>query len=193
MDETIPLRGAQTALAMDYSMAELMEEQNDLNRALEEAWAGLLTVLVRNWPDWPIELWSRVDEVVPEDPTDEEGSAYFIRFRLSFAGEGPANSDVTAMLDVVTRGMRAVTRVQPLLDWDGIGVDWLPLWAIDDGKVYRLLAPEMTVEDSVYMVGVYGGEPTLFAGTLEAWPLNQSRGALGIEIAGVDLGWAFSA
>lgn len=193
MDEVIPLRGAQIALAMDYSMAELMEEHNDLNRALEEAWAGLLTVLSRNWPDWPIELWSRVDEIVPDDPTDESGSTYLIRFRLSFAGEGPANSDVTAMLDVVTRGMRAVTRVEPVLGWDGIGVDWLPLWAIDDGVLYRLLAPEMTVEDSVYMVGVYGGEPTLFAGTLEAWPLNLSRSALGIEIAGVDLGWAFSA
>jgi len=193
MDEIIPLRGADIALGIDYSMGELMEEHQDINRTLEEAWAGLLTLLVRNWPDWPIELWSRLDEIPNDDPTEDLPSQYLIRFRLSFGGEGPSNSDVTAMLDVVTRGLRAVVRVEPELSWDGIGVDWFPLWAVDDGKVFRLLAPEATVENSVYMIGVYAGEPTLFAGTLEAWPLTGSRAALGIEIAEVDLGWAFTA
>ncbi len=190
--DIIPLRGARKALTIDYSMAELMEAHLDLNRTLEEAWAGLLTILVRNWPDWPIEVWSRIDVVDDPDETDAP-SQYVIRFRVTFAGESADNSDVTAMIDTITRGLRAVTRVEAELGWGSVDVDWSPLWAIDDARVFRLIAPEPTVEDSVYLVGAYGGEPTLFAGTLEAWPLQQSRRALGIEVAGVDLGWAFSA
>jgi hypothetical protein len=194
MIDLIPLRGAQCALALDYSMAALRGEHHDLNTALEEAWAGLFIVLVRNWPNWPIELWSRVD-ALPEDPLADENTPtqYVVRFRLSFAGEGVDNSDVAAMLDVVTRGLRAVMRVEPELSWAPIRSDYLPLWAIDDGMVYRLLAPEMTVEDSIYMIGSYAGEPRLFASTLDAWPLAGSRRALGIHLCGVDLGWAFSA
>jgi len=190
----IPLRGGRHALGLRYSLNELLAVHGDPNRVLEEAWAGLLSILVRNWPDWPIEVWVRLAAgAVTDDPTDDEEAGWDVEFAVSFADQGPDSKDVTAMIDAVTRGLKAVLQVEGALAWTRIDPDWNPMWAVDDGQVYRLLAPEPTIEQTVYLIGSYAGVPSMFASTLEAWPLARARRKLGVELADVDTGWAFDA
>lgn len=192
---TIPLRGAQHALGLRYSLPELLSLHGDPNRVLEEAWAGLLSIWSRNWSDWPIEVWVRLlENYTKGDGADEpEAVAWEVEFAISFAEQGPDNGDVAAMIDAGTRGLRAVLKVDASLSWTRIDPDWHPLWAIDDGRVYRLLAPEPTIERTVYLIGIYSGVPAVFASTLEAWPLAHARTTLGVRLAEVDTGWAFQA
>ncbi len=189
----LPVRGGNQGLGLGYPLSKLVDAHDDLNRALEEAFAGLLTVLCEGWPDWPIEIWTRlVEPVVLDGPDDddEEAPDWTLEFRLFFAGEGPAHNDVTAMLSVVTQGMSAVLQVEPKVSWAGIDPTWKPLWAIDDAAIYRLLAPERTVDPAVYMLGHYAGRPAWFAAALEAWPLQGA--GLPISLAEADTGWAFA-
>ena len=184
----LPLRAGERGLCLDYVLAALTKRHADLNRALEEAWAGLLTVVSESWPDWPLEVWTRLEEEDEPDPDTGE-PRWKLRFCLFFADEGPDNQDVAAMCDFATRGLQGVLELSPAVSWGGIDPDWSPLWAVDDATVYRLLAPEPTLSRGVYLLGSYAGQPAWFAATLEAWPLHGS--SLGIELAEADSGWAF--
>jgi hypothetical protein len=188
----LPMRAGPMGLALAYSLNELANRHGDLNRALEEAWAGVLTVLREGWPDWPLEVWTALELLPPleEEEGDEDATPrWVLHFRLFFAGEGPENGDVAAMVDFVVRGLQGVLEVTPLIDWMGVHPGWRPLWAVDDAQIYRLIAPEITAEPSVYLLGWYSGRPALFAASLEAWPLQGA--AQPIDFAEADLGWAF--
>ncbi len=197
----IPLRGGATTLGLEWDLEELVALNKNLNRTLEEAWGGLLTVLVESWPDWPIEVWSRLERREPEGDEAQEVQAtpgaepdakverWVLAYRVSFANEGAENADVAAMVTYVTRGLAAVLQVAPEVSWDAIEPGWKALWAIDDTQVYRLIADERTMEPSLWMVGQYAGLPSYFAATLEAWPLQGVR--LPLKHAEADLGWAF--
>lgn len=195
----IPLRGGSTTLALEWDLEELVALHKDLNRVLEEAWAGLLTVLVESWPDWPIEVWSRLERREPgeDDAVDaselqpgEKLERWVLAYRVSFADEDASNADVAAMVTYVTRGLGAVLQTPAEVSWASVDPDWKALWSVDDAQVYRLIADERTMEPSLWMVGQYGGLPSYFAATLEAWPLQGVR--LPILHAEADLGWAFA-
>ena len=187
---TLPLRAGRNGLRLDYPLTGLIARHKDLNRSIEEAWAGLLTVVCEGWPDWPIEVWTRLVEQEVEDGAEEdEGARWTLSFCVFFAGEGPENSDVAAMCDFATRGLQGVLELSPSVSWAGVDPAWKPLWAVDDAAIYRLLVPEATLNGAVYLLGSYAGQPAWFAATVEAWPLHEV--ALPIELAEADLGWAF--
>ncbi len=181
----LPLRAGERGLCLDYPLTALLGRHRDLNRALEEAWAGLLTVVCEGWPDWPLEVWTRLEERRSEG----EEPTWCLRFCLFFAGEGPDNQDVAAMCDFATRGLQGVLEESPEVSWGGIDPGWQPLWAVDDASVYRLLAPEASLSRAVYLLGSYAGRPAWFAAALEAWPLHGS--GLPIHVAEVDTSWVF--
>ena len=183
----LPLRAGERGLRLDYSLNEMTRRHVDANRALEEAWAGLLTVVCESWPDWPLEVWTRLREDEPDPETGDP--VWTLCFCLFFAGDGPDNQDVAAMCDFATRGLQGVLLLTPTITWGGIDPDWKPLWAVDDGEVYRLIVPERTMSHAVYLLGTYAGLPAWFAATLEAWPLQGS--GLPIKLAEADMGWTF--
>ena len=182
----IPLRGGAFGLGLTYPLEPLVEAHDDLNRTFEEAWAGLMTVLLEGWPDWPVEVWTRLSSSFNEEGKER----WFVQFLVFFAGEGPDNSDVAAMLDFVTRGLRGVIAVPPVVLWTRLAPDCKPLWVIDDAAIYRALAPERGLEPSVYLLGHYAGRPAWFSATVEAWPLHGA--GLPIGLVDVDTSWAFS-
>lgn len=184
----LPLRAGERGLCLDYPLAGLTARHADANRAIEEAWAGLLTVVCESWPDWPLEVWTRLEEQDELDPETGDPT-WKVRFCLFFAGEGPDNSDVAAMCDFATRGLQGVLESSPAVSWAGIDPTWKPLWAVDDAAVYRLLAPEPTLSRGIYLLGSYAGRPAWFAAALEAWPLHGS--GLSIGLAEADLSWVF--
>ena len=180
----VPLRGAAQAMAVTYSLGKLTAAHDDLNRSLEESWAGLLTVLTERWPDWPIEVWTRLL------PYEEDGEPkWHLQFLVSFAGEQADNRDVTAMTGFLLQGLSRCLGEEPLVNSCPVAPDCKPLWVVDDGTVLRLLAPEHTIDRAVFMLGHYAGQPTYFAASVEAWPL--SRPDVPIEFAEADLAWAF--
>lgn len=182
---TIPMRGGPGALLFACELGGLAARHEDVNRTLEEAWAGLLCVVRDAWPDWPLEVWSRLD---PQEDEDGDESAWHLVYGVVFGGEGPDNPDVAAMADFAVRGLGKVVGVGLDASWGAIDPTWNPLWAVDDGQVYRLLASEPTAEPSLYLLGTYAGQPAWFAATLDAWPLEGK--CLPVETADVDLGWA---
>jgi hypothetical protein len=190
----IPLRGGRQCLALAWQFQEIWERHDDLNRTLEQCFAGLLKVLAESWPDWPVEIWgSLVDRGLAEDEEEPDqgfSPRWWLEYRVSFGGEGPEQKDVAAMVAFVSQGLASVLGADPEVSWGSVDPDWRALWVVDDAEVYRLLAAEWTDEASVFLIGHYAGQPTLFAATLEAWPLKHAR--LGIRTAEADLGWAFA-
>ena len=187
----IPVRGGHLALALDWDFQALVDRHPDLNRTMEEAWAGLLSVLAESWPDWPIEVWSELRKIDPDDPTDPEAlPTWRLGYRVCFSGQDASNADVAAMVQFVTRGLGAVVDGTADVSWDGVTPGWKVLWAIDDAVVYRMIADTQTIESSVWLLGHYAGEPEYFAATFEAWPLQHA--GLPVQRAEADLGWAFS-
>jgi hypothetical protein len=192
----IPLRGGAQGLSLSYDLEALLDAQPNLNAVLETVWAGLLHVVSERWPDWPVEVWTRVaggpdaDGEGSDDGERGDGGAWQLQFRVFFGGDGSMDSkEVQTMVSFVLRALRLRLGADPELGWGGISDSWHPLWAVDDESVYRLLAPEATVEPSVYQLGHYGGEPAWFAATLEAWPLRNAEAP--IELAEADTAWAF--
>jgi len=181
----LPLRAGAIGLSLRYELDGLVQKHRDLNRSLEETWASVLTVLTERWPDWPVEVWSNLTPTAADDgkPT------WDLEFRVFFAGEQTNSRDVTAMVEFVVRGLADFLAAPAQVGWDGIRLGWHPLWAIDDGGVYRMLAPERTLDRAVYMLGHYAGQPSYFAAAVEAWPLSQA--GLHIGLAEADLGWTF--
>lgn len=184
----IPVRGGHVALALEWDFQSLVDRHGDLNKTMEEAWAGLLSVLAESWPDWPIEVWSNLQKVPATDP--EDPPRWTLGYRVCFAGQDAANPDVAAMVQFITQGLGAVVDGKAEVSWAGVTPGWRALWVVDDTVIYRLIADTQTIERSVWMLGHYGGEPEYFAATFEAWPLRHT--GLPIEKAEVDLGWAFS-
>jgi hypothetical protein len=182
---TLPLRADGPGLRLEYSLTELVAKHPDLNRSLEEAFAGLLTVVCEGWPDWPIEVWTRLVGVEVED----EEPRWIVSFCIFFGGEGPDNSDVAAMVDFSIRGLQGVLELSPIIGWAGVDSTWKALWAVDDAQICRLQVPEATVDGAIFLLGSYAGQPAWFAATTEAWPLRDA--GLPIALAQVDLGWAF--
>jgi hypothetical protein len=186
----LPLRGGSIALAITYDLDDLIEAHPHLNPALEQVWASVLGVSSERWPDWPLEVWSRVSVGVMEaDGHDPPVKRYEVSYRVFFGGEGPEVSDVVAISNFLVRGLAGLIRATPELSWGTIDPTWRILWAVDDGRVVRLLAPARSLGPSVFLLGHYAGEPTYFAATIEAWPLSTAR--LKIELAEADTAWAF--
>lgn len=187
----IPVRGG-WGLVLSWSLAELVERHGDVNLVMEKAWASLLLVLAERWPDWPVEVWTRLERVQVEGESDEEPTVR-LSYLVSFAGELPGETaDLRAMSHVVLSGLGRLLESSAEPRTDRANLTWLPLWALDDAQVFRLLAPERTLDESVYLVGHYAGEHELFAAAVEAWPLNQARvrGEVPVKLADVDTEWA---
>jgi len=180
----IPLRGADTALTFSWDLDALIQRYQDLNRTLEETWASLLSVLIERWPDWPVEIWGSLHPI-----PDPETPSWRIEFLVSVGGAGPDDRHVATVVRFLTEGVAKLISVPPLLQWSRIGVECKPLWLVDDGQIHRVLAPEGSVEKSVYLLGHYAGEPAWFAATIEAWPLHGT--GLKVALTDVDLSWAF--
>lgn len=181
----LPMRGGAEGLALCFDLDELLDAHTVLNPALEQAWASALLVLAEGWPDVPVEVWARVDEGADGDGLERVELGY----RVFFAGEGRGSEVADSMSAFLRRALSQVLGVEPELSWLGVEPNHWPIWAIDDGAVYRLLAADRTIEESVLLVGEYGGEPTLFSAALEAWPLHDLD--LGIQLAEADTDWAF--
>ncbi len=186
----LPLRGGAIALAITYDLDELVEAHPHLNPTLEQTWASVLSVMAERWPDWPMEVWSRIAVGMKPAEDDAPGTArYELSYRVFFAGEGPDVSDVVAMSNFMVQGLAGLIQAAPELAWGTITPDWRALWAVDDGAVVRLIATERAIGPSVYLIGHYGGEPTYFSAAVEAWPLSTAR--LAIQMAEADTAWAF--
>ena len=192
----IPLRAGAEALVLSWDLEEFVATMANPNLELERLWAGLLTVVRDSWPDYPIEVWATVDEVehVPEvdasdDPTPD--SLFKTRFAVFFGGDDRSSKTAAAMASFMISAIGRSVPIEPVADWGSIAPDWKPLWAIDDGVVYRLFAPEATLDRSLYMLGSYAGRPTWFAASEEAWPLQRARREIGIKVADADVSWAF--
>jgi len=181
----VPLRGAAQAMSVVYDLAELTAAHNDLNRTLEEAWGGLLTVLTERWPDWPIEVWTRL----LSEEQEEGDPKWHLQFLVSFAGEQADNREVAAMTGFLLRGLSRCLGKDAKLNRCPVSPDCKPLWVIDDARVLRLLVPEATLDDAVFMLGHYAGLPAYFAASVSAWPLTNSEAH--IALAEADLAWAF--
>ncbi|MEE2828713.1 MAG: hypothetical protein VX498_05970, partial [Myxococcota bacterium] len=184
MSVTIPLRGSRTALTFTWELDVLVGQFDDLNRTLEELSASVLTVLVERWPDWPVEVWGCLGEV-------SEGSKprWDLDVRFSIAGLGPEDKHVAAVARFLIEGVSKLIPIEARMSWEKIDLSCRPLWIIDDGLVHRVLAPEGSVEQSVYLLGHYAGQPSWFAAAIEAWPLHGT--GLSIQLSDVDLAWAF--
>ena len=181
----IPLRGSRQALTISWDLDDLVLQFDDLNRTLEELWLSVLSVLVERWPDWPVEVWTRLLPII-----DGEKPRYGLEFLISVGAAGPEDKHVAAVVRFLTAGVaKLISSSPPRLGWGRVQTDCKPLWVIDDGKVYRVLAPEASVERSVYLLGHYAGQPSWFAATLEAWPLHGAQ--LPLELTDVDASWAF--
>jgi hypothetical protein len=180
----IPIRGARQALTVSWDLDDLVLRFDDLNRTLEELWASILSVLVERWPDWPIEVWTRLSPIV-----EDEKPRYELDFLISVGAEGPDDKHVAAVVRFLTAGVVKLMPNPPRFGWERIKTDCKPLWVIDDATVYRVLAPEDSVDQSVYLLGHYAGQPTWFAATVEAWPLHGAQ--LAVDLIDVDTAWAF--
>jgi len=180
----IPIRGARQALTISWDLDELVLRFDDLNKTLEQLWLSILSVLVERWPDWPVEVWTRLTPIV-----EGEKSRYELDFLISVGSAGPDDKHVAAVVRFLTAGVVKLVSTPPRFGWERIQADCKPLWLIDDAQVYRVLAPEDSVDRSVYLLGHYAGEPTWFAATLEAWPLHGAQ--LPLRLTDVDTAWAF--
>lgn len=191
----IPLRAGDEALILSWDLEELVASLPNTNLDLERIWAGLLTVVRDSWPDCPIEVWAVVDEVphIPEvDSADAAlASLYQLRFAVFFGGEGRTSKMAAAMASFVISGVARSAPLEPVADWGGIAPHWKPLWVVDDEEVMRLYAPEATLDRSIYLLGSYAGQPTWFAASEEAWPLQRAQQTIGISLADADVTWAF--
>lgn len=180
----LPLRGSSSALTFAWDLDDLLLQFDDLNRTLEELWASLLTVLLERWPDWPVEIWGRLTPVL-----DSEKPRWSLDFVISIGALGPEDRHVAAVVRFLTEGVAKLIPVEARLSWGRVDVRCKPLWLIDDGQIHRALAPEGSVERTVYLLGHYAGQPAWFAATLEAWPLHGS--GLQVQLTDVDMAWAF--
>jgi hypothetical protein len=180
----IPIRGSRQAFTISWDLDELVLRFDDLNKTLEELWLSILSVLVERWPDWPVEVWSRLSPIV-----DVENPRYDLDFLISVGAVGPDDKHVATVVRFLTAGVAKLVSTPPRFAWERIQTDCKPLWLIDDGRVYRALAPEASIDRSVYLLGHYAGEPIWFAATLEAWPLHGVH--LPLELTDVDTAWAF--
>jgi hypothetical protein len=186
----MPLRGGPIALAITYDLDELVEAHPHLNPTLEETWASVLSVMAERWPDWPLEVWSRVAVGIKAAIDDTPSTPrYELSYRVFFGGEGPDVSDVVAMSNFLVQALAGLIQAAPELAWGTIDPAWRSLWAVDDGEVIRLIATERALGPSVYLVGHYAGEPTYFSAAVEAWPLSTAR--LPIKLVEADTAWAF--
>ena len=192
----IPLRASGEALILSWDLEALAAATPNLNLDLEKVWAGLLTVVRDSWPDWPVELWTCVEETeqaieVDADPDAEGPSPYRLRFAFFFGGGDRQTKTSAAMASFVLAALGNAVPLEPRADWGVIAPNWKPLWVVDDGAVLRLFAPEATLDRSVYLLGSYAGRPTWFAASEEAWPLQRAQEQIGIELADADVSWAF--
>ena len=206
----IPLRAGAEALLLSFDVEELAAAAPRPNVALERFWAGALTVLRDRWPDWPIEVWATVlgdaddaedalppepdeddDEPLSAPPPDAPPTSFTLTFAVFFAGEERTDPTVKAMASFVRGAAQRGLPLAAATRWGGIAPGWKALWAVDDGEVLRLFASEATVEDSVYLLGTYAGIPTLFAASVEAWPLHGAAEAIGVRLEDADPEWAF--
>mgnify|MGYP007046914794 CR=1 FL=1 len=179
---------------VSWDLGELYAVLPRPNVEFERVWAGVLTVVRDSWPDWPVEVWGFVSEVFEDlDPTVEatEEQTFRLSFAIYFGGEGRESKTAAEMAAFVISALTKSIPMPPTPTWGGIDPDWKPMWAIDDAVLYRLLAPEATLEPSVYMLGSYASIPTLFAASVEAWPLKPSRTVIGVDLAEADVGWVF--
>ena len=183
----LPLRGSRHALTISWDLDDLVLSSDDLNKSFEEMWLSLLSVLVERWPDWPIEIWTRLVPVI----TDEAKARWDLEFLVSVGSEGPDDKHVAAVVRYLTAGVAKLIPIPPRLSWNRILTDCKPLWLVDDAQVYRVLAPEAGEEPALYLLGHYAGQPAWFAATVEAWPLHGVR--LEVQLADVDTAWAFDA
>jgi hypothetical protein len=210
----IPLRAGDEGLILSWDLEEVVGVLRDPNLEFERLWAGLLTVMRDSWPDWPIEVWAAVDdasgdserdfgaafgeeddEEVDADlpPAEQDGAAspFRVKFALFFGGDGRDSMTGAAMASFAIAAIARALPVEPVADWGHISPDWKPLWVVDDEVIYRLYAPEATIDSAMYLLGSYAGLPTWFAASEEAWPLHQAYAQLGIELADADTSWAF--
>lgn len=187
----IPMRGGEEGLVVTWDLAELYGLVPRPNVEFERVWAGVLTVVRDSWPDWPVEVWGMVTETGDDESEGEPSNTYSLSFAVFFGGEGRQSKTAAAMAAFVLSALNKSLPLAPASSWGQVDPDWKPLWVIDDAEVMRMLAPEATVEPSVYMLGSYAGVPTLFAASVEAWPLKPARGAIGVELAEADVAWAF--
>ena len=185
----IPMRAGDEGLVVSWDLEELVAVLPRPNVELERVWASVLTVVRDSWPDWPIEVWGNIEET-SEDPEAEERT-FALLFAVFFGGEGRQSKTAAEMAAFVLSALNKALPLEAASSWGRVDPDWKPLWAVDDAQVLRLLAPEHTLEPSVYMVGSYAGIPTLFAASLEAWPLTPARRRIGVELAEADLEWSF--
>ena len=185
----LPMRGGGIALAVTYDLDVLVDSHPHLNPTLEQTWASLLSVMMERWPDWPVEVWSRVAIGLKAEDDGPPVKRWEVSYRVFFAGEGPDVSDVVAMSNFLVQGLAGLLKAAPELAWGTIDPDWHALWAVDDGQVVRCLAQERGLGPAVFLVGHYAGEPTYFAATVEAWPLSTA--ALNVELREADTAWAF--
>ena len=186
----LPLRGGHIALAVTYDLDDLIEAHPHLNPILEQTWASALSVLAERWPEWPIEVWSRL--AVGVKASEDESSVvkrWELSYRVFFAGEGPDVTEVVAISNFLVQALAGLIEAPPELAWGTIDPDWQALWVVDDGRVARLYATERGIDASVYLVGHYAGEPKYFAAAIEAWPLSTAR--LDIDLVEADTAWAF--
>ena len=184
----IPLRAGDEGLVVSWNLGELFAVLPRPNVELERIWAGVLTVVRDSWPDWPVEVWGTITETSEEG---DEAPTFALSFAIFFGGEGRGSKTAAAMAAFVLSALNKALPLEATSTWGRIDPDWKPLWVIDDAEVLRLLAPEHTVEPSVYMLGSYAGIPSLFAASLEAWPLTPARRQIGVELAEADVEWAF--
>lgn len=188
----IPMRGGPEALVVSWDLNELFGVLPRPNLELERVWAGLLTVVRDSWPDWPVEVWACIEDTTElTDETEEPAASFSLSFAVFFGGEGRTSKTAAAMAAFVLSALNKALPLEARSSWGGIDPRWKPLWVVDDAEVLRMLAPEHTVEPSVYMVGSYAGIPSLFAASLEAWPLKPARRQIGVELAEADVEWAF--
>ncbi len=180
----MPMRGGADGLVLTWDIDALAGRHGQLNVALEQAFASTLTVVAEGWPDLPVEVWARVRTGVDS----EREPRWELQFCSFFAGTA-RSAEYKDVLTFFMKGLHGVLREAPEPAWGGIDPDWAPLWAIDDGRVLRLLATERTMEPSVFLVGHLNGDPSLFAAALEAWPLQGSD--VPVELAEADTDWAF--
>ena len=206
----IPLRGGAEGLVLSFDVEDFVASASRPNVEIEKFWAGMLTVLRDRWPDWPIEVWGTIEGVDDEpidlstiEDDDEEPeplppidpnappNSFTLSFMVFFGGEERSEPTVAAMAAFVVSAATRALPLEPNVRWGKLSEGWKPLWAVDDEEVLRLYASEATVEESVYLLGSYGGVPTLFAASMEAWPLQGASEQIGVQLADADPEWAW--
>ena len=78
----LPLRGSRHALTIAWDLDDLVLSSDDLNKSFEEMWLSLLSVLVERWPDWPIEIWTRLVPVLADETSPDGTSSSSSRLAL---------------------------------------------------------------------------------------------------------------